>query len=122
MGMCGRTFRAKSGLLNGVAALGKFYLAEVPSDTRVWRRTPAIELPGPGLLGRPRTKARVVPTAQARQLVASALEEGEGGSEEALASVEYHQQRNHSAYCSHRKRTLRSQRRRSVTQKPKVSL
>ena len=56
-------FEQNPAFLDGVAALGKFYLAEVPSDTRVWRRTPAIELSGPGLLGRPRTKARVVPTA-----------------------------------------------------------
>jgi SRSO17 transposase len=46
--------------LDEVAALDKWYLAEVPSDTRVWLRTPAIEPPGRGLWGRPRTKPRVV--------------------------------------------------------------
>lgn len=45
--------------LDGVAALGKWYVVEVPSDTRVWLRTPAIEPPGRGLFGRPRTKPRV---------------------------------------------------------------
>ena len=46
--------------LDGIEALGKWYLAEVPSDTRVWLRTPAVEPPGPGLLGRrPRLRPRV---------------------------------------------------------------
>lgn len=49
--------------LDGIAALGKFYLAEVPSDTRVWVRTPPVEPPGPGLLGRPRLHARGAPNA-----------------------------------------------------------
>jgi SRSO17 transposase len=45
---------------DGIAALGKWYLVEVPSDTRVWLHTPAIEPPGQGLLGRPRLHPRVV--------------------------------------------------------------
>jgi SRSO17 transposase len=45
--------------LDGVAALDKWYLAEIPADTRVWLRTPAVEPPGPGPLGRPRTHPRV---------------------------------------------------------------
>ncbi len=45
--------------LDAVDVLGKWYLSEVPSDTRVWERTPTIEPPGRGVLGRPRTKARV---------------------------------------------------------------
>jgi len=49
--------------LDGIAALDKCDLAEVPSDTRVWLRTPTIELPGRGLFGRPRTHPRVKPTA-----------------------------------------------------------
>jgi SRSO17 transposase len=44
---------------DGIAALGKWYLMEVPADTRVWLRTPAIEPPGQGLLGRPRLHPRV---------------------------------------------------------------
>lgn len=52
--------------LDGIAALGKWYLSEVAVDTRVWWRTPAIELPGPSLLGGPaRTRTRVKPTAPA---------------------------------------------------------
>jgi hypothetical protein len=49
--------------LDGIAALGKWYFAEVATDTRVWRRTPPVELPGRGLLGRPRTHPRVKRTA-----------------------------------------------------------
>ena len=45
--------------LDAVDALGKWYLSEVPSDTRVWERTPTVEPPGRGVLGRPRTKPRV---------------------------------------------------------------
>jgi SRSO17 transposase len=53
--------------------LDKWYLAEVPADTRVWLRTPAIEPPGPGPLGRPRTHPRVARSAprprEVRQLL-----------------------------------------------------
>ena len=45
--------------LDGVDDLGKWYLSEVPSDTRVWEQTPPVEPPGRGSLGRPRTKPRV---------------------------------------------------------------
>ncbi len=45
--------------LDDVAALGKWYLIEVPCDTRAWLETPSIEQPGPGMLGRPRTQPRV---------------------------------------------------------------
>ncbi len=45
--------------LDDVAALGKWYLIEVPCNTRGWLRTPAIEPPGCGALGRPRTHPRV---------------------------------------------------------------
>lgn len=58
---------------DGIAALGKWYLVEVPSDTRVWLRTPAIEPPGQGLLGRPRLHPRVArsapPPREVRELV-----------------------------------------------------
>jgi len=57
----------------GIAALGKWYFVEVPADTRVWLRTPAIQPPGPGLLGRPRLHPRVVQNAprprEVRELV-----------------------------------------------------
>lgn len=45
--------------LDSVDALGKWYLIEVPCDTRVWERTPTVEPPGRGVLGRPRTQPRV---------------------------------------------------------------
>lgn len=45
--------------LDAVAAMGKWYMSEVPCDTRVWEHTPTIEPPGRGVLGRPRTKPRV---------------------------------------------------------------
>jgi SRSO17 transposase len=60
--------------LDGIAGLGKWYLAEVPSDMRVWRHTPHVEAPGPGLLGRPRTQPRVAlntsPPLELQQLAA----------------------------------------------------
>lgn len=49
--------------LEGIAALGKWYLAEVAADTRAWVRTPPVEPPGQGLLGAPRKHPRVKPTA-----------------------------------------------------------
>lgn len=55
--------------LDGVAQLGKWYLVEVPKNTRVWLRTPRVEPPGPGLLGRPRLHPRVVRSAPAPQPV-----------------------------------------------------
>ena len=45
--------------LDAIAALHKWYMAEVPSDTRVWLRTPPMEEPGHGLMGRPRLHRRV---------------------------------------------------------------
>jgi SRSO17 transposase len=55
---CDEHFGQNPGFLDGVAALGKWYFAEVPSNTRVWLHTPAVEPAGPGLLGRPRVRAR----------------------------------------------------------------
>jgi SRSO17 transposase len=49
--------------LDGIAATGKWYQVEVPKATRVWLRTPAIQPPGPGLMGRPRLHPRVAPSA-----------------------------------------------------------
>ena len=53
------TYGKSPSFCDGIAALGQWYLVEVPADTRVWLRTPAIEPPGPGLLGRPRIHPRV---------------------------------------------------------------
>jgi SRSO17 transposase len=47
--------------LDGVAATGKWYLAEVPASTKVWLGEPQVEPAGQGSLGRPRTYARVAP-------------------------------------------------------------
>ena len=60
---CDENYGKNTAFLDGIAALGKWYLAEVPADTRVWLRTPAVEPPGPGLLGRPRLHPRVKRTA-----------------------------------------------------------
>ena len=60
---CDESYGKIPAFLDGIAALKKWYMAEVPSATRVWLRTPAIEPPGRGLLGRPRTHPRVRRTA-----------------------------------------------------------
>jgi len=57
------TYGKSPGFLDGIAALGKWYLVEVPADTRVWLRTPPVEPPGRSLLGPPRTHPRVKSTA-----------------------------------------------------------
>jgi SRSO17 transposase len=44
---------------DAIAALDKWYMAEVPSDTRVWLHTPTIEEPGPSPRGHPRWHRRV---------------------------------------------------------------
>jgi SRSO17 transposase len=49
--------------LDGIAATGKWYQVEVPVTTRVWLRTPAVQPPGQGLMGRPRLHPRVAPSA-----------------------------------------------------------
>ncbi len=56
---CDAHFGEIPAFLDAVAALEKWYLSEVPSDTRVWEHTPTIEPPGRGVMGRPRTKPRV---------------------------------------------------------------
>jgi SRSO17 transposase len=48
-----------------IAAMHKWYMAEVPSDTRVWLCTPLVEEPGQGLMGRPRLHRRVRRSASA---------------------------------------------------------
>jgi SRSO17 transposase len=58
--------------LDGIAAAGKWYQVEVPLTTRIWLRTPTVQPPGPGLMGRPRTQPRVAPGAP-RPLTLQAL-------------------------------------------------
>jgi SRSO17 transposase len=72
---CDEHFGQNPGFLDGVAALGKWYFAEVPNNTRVWLHTPAVEPAGPGLFGRPRVRARVrldaPPTQELRTLASN---------------------------------------------------
>lgn len=69
------TYGRSAEFCDGVSALGKRYLVEMPADTRVWLRTPAVEPPGPGLLGRPHLHPRVARHAprprEVRELAAS---------------------------------------------------
>ena len=60
---CDEGYSKSPAFLEGIEALDKWYLAEVPSDTRVWLRTPAVEPPGHGVLGRRRLHPRVKRTA-----------------------------------------------------------
>ncbi len=55
--------------MQGISDLGKWYLAEVPADTRVWTRTPPVEPPGRGPLGRPRLYPRVAKSAPSPERV-----------------------------------------------------
>jgi SRSO17 transposase len=69
-------FGGNPAFLDGIRALGKWYMAEVPADTRVWLRQPAIQAPGRGPLGRPRLKPRLAsnaPSSQEVRTVAASL-------------------------------------------------
>lgn len=60
---CDERYAEIPAFLDGIAALGKWYLAEVAVNTRAWLQTPPIEPPGQGLLGAPRKHPRVKRTA-----------------------------------------------------------
>jgi SRSO17 transposase len=60
---CDEKYGENPAFLEGIAALGKWSLAEVPADTRAWERTPTVEPPGLGLWGHLRTRPRVKRTA-----------------------------------------------------------
>jgi SRSO17 transposase len=60
---CDENYGKIPAFLDGIASLGKWYLAEAPSDTRVWLRRPTIQPPGCGPMGRPRIHPRVKPSA-----------------------------------------------------------
>lgn len=62
--------------LEEIDRLGKWAFIEIPSDTRVWLHTPPLELPGRGLLGRPRVHPRVARTAPPPQAVRDLLAHG----------------------------------------------
>lgn len=69
-------FGENPGFLDGIAALGKWYFAEVPCTTRVWGRRPRVEPPGRGPSGHLRKYPRVAanaPTAQELQVLAAQL-------------------------------------------------
>jgi SRSO17 transposase len=66
---CDEHYGQNTAFLDGIAALGKWYFAEVPSDTRFWLRTPAVQAPGRGPWGRPRIHPRLARNASpAREL------------------------------------------------------
>ncbi len=54
-------FGQNPAFLDGVAALDKWYFAEVPTTTRVWLRTPPVCRPGPSPLGQARPQSRIAP-------------------------------------------------------------
>jgi SRSO17 transposase len=60
---CDERYAEIPAFLDGIAALGKWYFAEVAVNTRAWGHTPAVEPPGQGLLGAPRKHPRVKRTA-----------------------------------------------------------
>ena len=62
--------------LEEIARLGKWAFIEIPSDTRVWLRTPRVEPPGRSLWGAPRGKPRVVRTAPRPVAVRSLIQHG----------------------------------------------
>ncbi len=55
------TYGADPKFLDGVAALDRWYFVEVPVSTRVWVGPVAVEPPGQGPTGRPRTRPRAAP-------------------------------------------------------------
>lgn len=52
-------FGSNPAFLDGVAALEKGYLVEVPLSTKMWVKEPKVEPPGPGPMGRPRKHPRL---------------------------------------------------------------
>lgn len=55
------TYGADPKFLDGVAALDRWYFVEVPVITRAWVGPVAVEPPGQGATGRPRTRPRAAP-------------------------------------------------------------
>ena len=67
---CDEDFGRDPALLDQIAALGLWYYAEVPHDTRVWLARPATSIPPWSGRGRPPTRVQVVAAAPAPQTVA----------------------------------------------------
>jgi len=55
------TYGRDPSFIGGLEALGERYIGEVPKDTRVWLKRPAVQEPGKGQRGAPRRKPRVAP-------------------------------------------------------------
>jgi SRSO17 transposase len=66
---CDEAFGRDAGFLDGVAALPRWYFAEVPHDTQVWTRRPGTAVPVGSGRGRPPSKARLLPGEPAPQQV-----------------------------------------------------
>ena len=58
-------FGQNPAFLDDIQAMDKWYMVEVPANTSVWRRTPPVEPPGQGPLGRPRKLPRLAPSVPA---------------------------------------------------------
>jgi SRSO17 transposase len=67
---CDEAFGRDPDVLDRIAELGLWYLAEVPHDTRVWRQRPATRLPTWLGQGRPPTRVRVLEGAPEPRAVA----------------------------------------------------
>ena len=67
---CDEGFGRDTGLLDAIAALGLWYYAEVPHDTRVWRDRPATAVPAWSGRGRKPTREQLLAPAAAPQTVA----------------------------------------------------
>jgi SRSO17 transposase len=63
------TYGRDPAFVSGLEELGERYIGEVPKDTRVWLKRPAVQEPGPSQRGAPRRKARVAPGEPAPQTV-----------------------------------------------------
>ena len=66
---CDEAFGRDGAFLDGTAALGRWYVAEVPHDTQVWLTRPATAVPAWAGRGRRPHKARLVPGESAPQRV-----------------------------------------------------
>ncbi len=64
---CDEGYGKSPAFLDGIAQLGKWYLAEVARDLQVWRQTPRVEGPGRTPAGQLRTQPRLARSAPAPQ-------------------------------------------------------
>jgi len=64
---CDEGYGKSPAFLDGIAQLGKWYLAEVARDQQVWRQTPCVDGPGRTPAGQLRTQLRLARSAPAPQ-------------------------------------------------------